>query len=122
MTVEEFNDTFKEGDILRIRQWILIFARIGGDNYHEGYHPIVYHALWDMDLPFWIEVMTSPGIGYVESGDNQQVRFATNQEKKEFYNALAVKGLAWDEDAKEFTKLAPVVTIDDMTGGVLNIV
>ena len=121
MTVEEFNNTFKEGDILRIRQWIVIFYRTGDDTFHQGYHAIEYHAIFNTYRPSMIEVRTSPGIGFVESGNNQQVRFATNQEKKEFYNALAGKGLEWDEDAKAFTTLAPVVTIDGMTGGTLNI-
>lgn len=121
MTVEEFNNTFKEGDILRIRQWILIFSRTGSDEFHDGYHAIEYHALYSTNNPHMIETRTSYGIGFVESGSNQEARFATNQEKKEFYNALATKGLAWDEDAKAFTTLAPVVTIDGMTGGTLNI-
>ena len=121
MTVEEFNNTFKEGDILRIRQWILVFSRTGSDEFHNGYHAIEYHALYSTNNPHMIEVRTSYGIGFVESGSSQEVRFATNHEKKEFYNALAVKGLAWDEDAKAFTPLAPVVTIDGMTGGTLNI-
>ena len=115
MTPDDFKDRFKEGDILRIRNWILVFAQLGIDNWID-HHPIVYHVLWNIEHVTTLYTVTSTGIGYVESIKNQDVRFATNNEIKQFYHALEAKGLTWDRESMSVVSTTPVATVDSITG------
>jgi hypothetical protein len=104
MDIYEFNRTFKRGDILRIRDWLLIYNN--ADELNDR-HPIAYEALWHMENYRDVSVPGHPsyGIGWVESENNQNPRHANNVEKEMLYNKLLEKDYKWDEDRRELIKL-----------------
>lgn len=114
MDIYEFNRTFKRGDILRIRDWLLIYYS-ADESVFNGYHAIAYIALWHMYNYGQISIPGHPsyGIGYVETNDNKGARHANNAEKEIMYRELGKRGYRWDEETRELVKEPPVViTID----------
>jgi hypothetical protein len=106
MDIYEFNRTFKRGDILRIRDWLLIYYS-ADESAFNGYHAIAYTTLWHMYNYEQVSVPGHPsyGIGWVESEDNQNARHANNVEKEILYNKLLERGYKWDEERRELIKL-----------------
>lgn len=94
---EEFVTPWKNGDILVIRTWIIIFCGVMADINHA----IVYHALCnlrDIDSPYpYTSLGRNTGIGYY-IGQEEDFRYATNYERKKFFDRLAEKGAYWDSE------------------------
>ena len=100
MTVEEFNDNYKNGDILVVgEEWILIFYGTEETQYFPGMHPILYHALTHIDHgTTYGKIPPCSGIGRVEDECNSKVRYATNSEIDIILRRLESHGFKWDSE------------------------
>ena len=94
---------FNDGDILIIRDWILIYAGCKESNvFGPARHTITFHALMNLDsgsltvYPF----NPRPGIGYIET--NPEPRYATNEEIFHFFEKMKnAKNMRWDSKNKK---------------------
>lgn len=100
---------FSDGDVLVIRNWILIYAGCKRSDFgNRILHAIMYHALMKIDGDHLTSVNIngpSPGIGYIEH--NPKPRYATNTEINNFLNFIESSNhnVKWDFKDKKFKSL-----------------
>lgn len=95
---------FNDGDILVIRNWILIYAGCQECmTFNRIQHAIKFHALFNI-RSHSIDTCPNgprPGIGYIET--NPEPRYATNNEIKIFFEKIENdKYVKWDFKNKRF--------------------
>ena len=103
MRADIFESLYKDGDVIIVRQWIVILKGLMGPNeYFPDKHPIIYYALARLvgDTTA-APPEPSPGIGWIEEVDESLVRLATNKEKHILFDKLNSRGVRWDELLKQ---------------------
>lgn len=108
MNVDDFISKFKNGDIIKVGEYILIFAGTR-ETYsrfrQELMNAIMYYALTDDndENPYVsISILPRTGIGYVEDYADTYVKKVNNKKKKIFFDALEKRGLRWDAENRQF--------------------
>ncbi len=103
MSVDDFTSKFKNGDIIKVGRYIIIFARTREtfSRFRQCFmNAIMYYALADDNENPYVSINIEPrtGIGYVEEYAETTVRKVNNKEKKFFLEVLARRGYRWDSD------------------------
>ena len=89
---------WKNGDILRFDDWLLIYDGYCNNNAMIIEDDVIaYHALYNLDSDYF---SLGEGIGIGSFRDSMKIKYATNHEKKILFNVLKERGLYWDESAK----------------------
>ena len=95
---------FNDGDILVIRNWILIYAGYKESNiFGPTRHTIIFYALMNFETGSLSVYPNNPrpGIGYIET--NPKPRYATNEEIFHFFEKIKSKNnMKWDFKNKKF--------------------
>ena len=98
MRADIFESLYKDGDVIIVRQWIVILKGIGEPSeYFPDKHTIIYYALARLvgDTTA-APPEPSPGIGWIEEVDESLVRLATNKEKHILFDKLNSRGVRWN--------------------------
>lgn len=102
MRADVFDTLYKNGDIIIVRQWIVILKGLEPNEYFPDKHPIVYYALAHLvGNTTAAPPEPSRGIGWIEEVDESLVRLATNKEKHILFDKLNNRGVRWDESLKQ---------------------
>lgn len=110
MNVDDFTSKFKNGDIIKVGRYILIFAGTR-ETYsrfrQELMNVIMYYALTDDNENPYVSISIEPrtGIGYVEDYPDTSVRKVDNKKKKLFLEAIERRGYRWDSDNNQIVTL-----------------
>lgn len=100
MSNEEFNNLFKEGDIITSRHWIFIFDRTRPAVMGPlDRHAIVYKALMNLDDE-WLTIDTRTGIGYVDDRTIEDTRLSSNEELDHLFRIMEWADAYWDNKNK----------------------
>ena len=111
MNVDDFTSKFKNGDIIKVGEYILIFARTQEiySRFRQGLmNAIMYYALTadneslTSDPYMSISIEPRTGIGYVEDYADTYVGKVDNKKKKLFLEAIARRGYRWDAENRQF--------------------
>ena len=114
MKIDDFTSKFKDGDILKVGGYILIFARTQEvySRFRQGLmNAIMFYALTDdneslaSDPYMSISIVPRTGIGYIEDYADTSVRKLDNKKKKLFLEAIAKRGYRWDSDNNQMVTL-----------------
>lgn len=114
MNVDDFTSKFKDGDIIKVGGYILIFARTQEiySRFRQGLmNVIMYYALTNdnecLTSEPYVSISIEPrtGIGYVEDYADTSVRKVDNKKKKFFLEAIARRGYRWDSDNNQMVRL-----------------
>lgn len=98
MTAEYFLSKYKKGDFVVIGHFVTIFDRL--EKTAEHIHVIYFHAIYSLRTSYLSAntVGAYPGIGSIEVYDYDQVRPATNKEKRAALEEMHVRRrLRWNE-------------------------
>ena len=114
MNADDFTSKFKNGDIIKVGRYILIFA--GTQEVYSRFrqclmNAIMYYALAEdnenltSDPYVSISIEPRTGIGYVEDYPDTSVRKVDNKKKKFFLETIARRGYRWDSDSNQMVTL-----------------
>lgn len=101
LEIEKTQPEFKDGDILFVKcndsAFIEIFeySKVNGD--------LCNHASLDITN----QILDISGKYIIRKDEITELRLATEEEKKQFFSALANKGKAWDSEKKKVVNLKP---------------
>lgn len=103
MRADIFESLYKNGDVIMVRQWIVILKGIGEPSeYFPDKHTIIYYAVARLVGDTTVTPPEpSPGIGWIEDVDESLVMLATNKEKHILFDKLNSRGVRWDESLKQ---------------------
>ena len=114
MNVDDFTSKFKNGDIIKVGGYILIFARTQEiySRFRQGLmNAIMYYALVEdsdgLASGPYVSISIEPraGIGYIEDYADTSVRKVDNKKKKFFLEVIARRGYRWDADNNQIVRL-----------------
>ena len=98
MTAEDFLSKYKKGDFVVIGHFVTIFDRL--EQTAEHIHVIYFYAIYSLRTSYLSANVVSayPGIGNIEYYEYDQVRPATNKEKRATLEEMHVRRrLRWNE-------------------------
>jgi hypothetical protein len=102
MTKEAFLAKYKPGDVIIFGHWIVIFAEFVRGRFYQNKSAIVYHALACLEPGYdHLTICKRTGIGYIEDYDEEGVRLAINDEKRDFFDKLKRNYASWDDEKGE---------------------
>lgn len=98
MSAEDFLSKYKKGDFVVIGHFVTIFDRL--EQTAEHIHVIYFHAIYSLHTSYLSAntVGAYPGIGNIEHYEYNEIRPATNKEKKATIDEMHVRRrLRWNE-------------------------
>ena len=98
MSAEDFLSKYKKGDFVVIGRFVTIFDRL--EQTAEHIHVIYFHAIYSLRTSYLSAntVGAYPGIGKIEDYEYNEIRPATNKEKKATIDEMHVRRrLRWNE-------------------------
>lgn len=101
-TLEIEKPEFKDGDVLFVKCKGGTFIEIF--NYYKRNGELYDHASLDITN----QILDISGKYIIREDHITELRLATEEEKKQFFSALAKKGKAWDAEKKQVVDLKPV--------------
>ena len=102
MTKDAFLAKYKPGDVIIFGHWIVIFAEFVKGRFYPNKDAIVYHALASLEPGYdYLIICKRTGIGYIEDYNEEEVRLATNDDKKWFFDKLKRNYASWDSEKSE---------------------
>lgn len=101
-TLEIEKPEFKDGDVLFVKCKGGTFIEIF--NYYKRNGELYDHASLDITT----QELDISGKYKISKENIVEIRLATEEEKKQFFSALAKKGKAWDAEKKQVVDLKPV--------------
>ena len=114
MNVYDFTSKFKDGDIIKVGGYILIFAGTQEkySRFRQGLmNVIMFYALTydneslSSDPYMSISIQPRTGIGYVEDYADTSVRKVDNKKKKFFLEVIERRGYRWDSDSNQMVRI-----------------
>ena len=101
MNLYDFTSKFKDGDIIKVGTYILIFAGTQEVYSHirQGLmNVIMFYAIIDPYDYDTVAVYLRPatGLGYIEDYRDDEVKLVPNKSKKHFFDEIAKRGYKWD--------------------------
>ena len=104
-TLEIENSEFNDGDVLFVKCNDSAFIEIF--EYYKKNGGLCDHASLDITN----QILDISGKYIIRKDEITELRLATEEEKKQFFSALAKKGKAWDSEKKDIVDLKPKVDL-----------
>ena len=101
LEIEKAQQEFKDGDVLFVKCYDSAFIEIFKYSKNNG-------DLFDhVSLDITNQILDISGKYIIRKDEITELRLATEEEKKQFFSALANKGKAWDSEKKAIVDLNP---------------